>query len=119
MGLDWPTMGFSLTEQVKAYVFQLYQHDVKHLTFRTAVQSYAWMWSVVDEERVCNQAMKLMTPIYIALHAHGFGSIDARCQAIWALYTQGLRTAALGKGSASDCLAVITSSLEFILESKK
>jgi hypothetical protein len=118
-GLDLSTMGSSLTEQVKAYVFQLYQHDVKHLAFRTAIQPYAWMWSVVDEERLTNQAMKLMTPIYIALHAHGFGSIDARCQAIWALYLRGLRTAAVSKGSASDCLASITSSLEFILESKK
>jgi hypothetical protein len=118
-GLDLTTMGSSLTEQVKAYVFQMYQHDLKHLAFRVAIQSYAWMWSVVDEERLTNQAMKLMTPIYIALNAHGFGCIDARCHAIWALYIRGLRTAALGKGSASDCLAAITDSLEFITESKK
>ena len=119
MGLDLSTMGSSLTEQVKAYLFQMYQHDLKHLAFRTAIQSHAWMWSVVDEQRLTNQAMKLLTPIYIALHAHGFEHIDARCHAIWALYTRGLRTAALGKGSASDCLAVITPSLEFITESKK
>ncbi|MBV5322831.1 MAG: hypothetical protein JZU60_03240 [Ilumatobacteraceae bacterium] len=119
MGLDLSTMGSSLTEQVKAYLFQMYQHDLTHLAFRTAIQSHAWMWSVVDEQRLTNQAMKLMTPIYIALHAHGFEHIDARCHAIWALYTRGLRTAALGKGSASDCLAVITPSLEFITESKK
>jgi hypothetical protein len=119
MGLDLSTMGSSLTEQVKAYLFQMYQHDLKHLAFRTAIQSYAWMWSVVDEERLTNQAMKLMTPIYIALNAHGFVRIDARCHAIWALYIRGLRTAALGKGSASDCLAAITDSLEFITESKK
>jgi hypothetical protein len=119
ISLDLSTMGDSLTEQVKAYVFQMYQHDVKHLAFRTAIQPYAWMWSVVDEERVTNQAMKLMTPIYIALHSHGLTHIDARCHAIWALYMRGLRTAALGKGSASDCVAAITSSLEFILESKK
>jgi hypothetical protein len=109
-GLDLSTMGSSLTEQVKAYVFQMYQHDLKHLAFRVAIQSYAWMWSVVDEERLT---------IYIALNAHGFGCIDARCHAIWALYIRGLRTAALGKGSASDCLAAITDSLEFITESKK
>jgi hypothetical protein len=119
VGLDLSTMGSSLTEQVKAYVFQLYQNDLKHLAFRTAIQSYAWMWSVVDEARVSNQAMKLMTPIYIAFQAQDFDHIDARCHAIWALYIQGLRTAALGKGSASDCLAAITPSLEFITESKK
>jgi hypothetical protein len=117
-GLDLSTMASSLTEQVKAYLFQMYQHDLKHLAFRTAIQSYAWMWSVVDEARVTNQAMKLMTPIFRALHAHGFHHIDARCHAIWALYVRGFRTAALGKGSASDCLAAITPSLEFITESK-
>lgn len=119
MGLDVSTMGSSLTEQVKAYLFQMYQHDLKHLTFRTAIQSYAWTWSVVDEARVTNQSMKLMMPIYQALHAQGFHHIDARCHAIWALYIRGLRTAALSKGSASDCLAAITPSLEFITESKK
>lgn len=119
MSLDLTTMGSSLNEQVKAYVFQLYQHDLKHLAFRTAIQSYAWMWSVVDEARVTNQAMKLMTPIFNALQAQGFDHIDARCHAIWALYIRGLRTAALDKGSASDCLAAITPALEFITESKK
>ena len=118
MGLDLATMGSSLTEQVKAYLFQMYQYDLKQLVFRTAVQSYAWTWSVVDETRVNNQAMKLMTPIYIAMHAHGFENIDARCQALWALYIRGLRTAALGKGSAGDCLAAISPSLEFITERK-
>ncbi len=118
MGLDLATMGSSLTEQVKAYLFQMYQYDLKQLVFRTAVQSYAWTWSVVDETRVNNQAMKLMTPIYIAMHAHGFENIDARCQALWSLYIRGLRTAALGKGSADDCLAAITPSLEFITERK-
>jgi hypothetical protein len=117
--LDLATMGASLTEQVKAYLFQMYQHDLKQLAFRAAVQAYAWTWSVVDEERVTNQAMKLMTPIYMALHAHGFTHLDARCQAIWALYVRGLRAAAVSKGSASDCLAAITPSLEFITESKK
>jgi hypothetical protein len=119
MGLDLATMGTSLTEQVKAYVLQMYQHDLKQLAFHTAIQPYAWTWSVVDEARVTNQAMKFMTPVYIALHAHGFAHVDARCQALWALYLQGLRVAALGKGRASDCLAAITPSLEFITESKK
>jgi hypothetical protein len=119
MGLDLATMGASLTEQVKAYVFQMYQHDLKQLAFRTAIQPYAWTWSVVDEARVTNQAMKLLTPVYIALHAHGLTHVDARCQTLWALYLRGLRVAALGKGRASDCLAAITPSLEFITESKK
>jgi hypothetical protein len=118
IGLDLSTLGASLTEQVKAYVLKMYQHDVQQLAFRTAVQPYAWTWSVVDESRVTNQAMKLMSPVYIALHAHDFDNIDARCQALWALYVRGLRCAALGKGSASDCLATITTSIEFITESK-
>jgi hypothetical protein len=50
----------------------MYQYDLEHMAFKTAAQSYAWHWSVVDEERYTNQVMKLMTPIYIALHAHGF-----------------------------------------------
>ena len=120
MGLDLATMGASLTEQVKAYVFQMYQHDLKQLAFRTAIQPYAWTWSVVvDEARVTNQAMKLLTPVYIALHAYGLAHVDARCHDLWALYLQGLRVSALGKGRASDCLAAITPSLEFITESKK
>jgi hypothetical protein len=118
IGLDLSTLGTSLTEQVKAYLLKMYQHDVRQLVFRTAVQPYAWTWSVVDESRVTNQAMKLMSPVYIALHAHGFENIDARCQSLWALYVRGLRCAALGKGTASDCLATITTSIEFITESK-
>lgn len=118
IGLDLATLGASLTEQVKAYLLKMYQHDVQQLGFHTAVQPYAWTWSVVDESRVTNQAMKLMSPVYIALHAHGFENIDARCQSLWALYVRGLRCAALGKGTASDCLATITTSIEFITESK-
>jgi hypothetical protein len=74
---------------------------------------------VVDEERHTNQVMKLMTPIYIALHTHGFHRIDARCQAIWALYMRGLRTAALSKGNAQACWDSVREALEFITESKK
>ena len=118
IGLDLATLGASLTEQVKAYLLKMYQHDVQQLGFHTAVQPYAWTWSVVDESRATNQAMKLMSPVYIALHAHGFENIDARCQSLWALYVRGLRCAALGKGTASDCLATITTSIEFITESK-
>jgi hypothetical protein len=57
VSLDPSTMGSSLNEQVKAYMFQLDQHDVKHLVFHTAIQSYDWMWSVVDEARATNQAI--------------------------------------------------------------
>lgn len=119
MTQDLATLGATLIEQVEAYLLQMYHHDLRQLPFKTAIQSYAWSWSVVDEERFINQTMKLMTPIYLALHAHGFDHIDARCQTIWALYTRGLRTAALGKGSASDCLAAIRTSLNLMIESKK
>jgi hypothetical protein len=119
VGQDITALGQTAAEQVEAYVLQMYQYDLEHMAFKTAIQSYAWNWSVVDEERYTNQIMKLMTPIYIALHTHGFDRVDARCQAIWTLYTQGLRTAALGKGDAHDCLACVREALEFITESKK
>lgn len=116
---DISTLGHSLSEQIHAYLLQMYAYDLEHFGFKTAVQSYAWHWSVVDEERHTNQVMKLMTPIYIALQTHGLHRIDARCQAIWALYMRGLRTAALRKGDAQACLASVRDALEFILESKK
>jgi hypothetical protein len=116
---DIATLGSTVNEQIHAYLLQMYQYDLDHMAFKTAVQSYAWNWSVVDEERYTNQVMKLMTPIYIALHTHGFHRIDARCQAIWALYMRGLRTAALSKGDAQACLASVFEALEFITESKK
>ena len=116
---DITALGDSAGQQIEAYLLQMYQYDLKHLSFKTAVQAYAWHWSVVDEARYTNQIMKLMTPIYIALHTHGFTQIDARCQAIWALYMRGLRTAALSKGDAHDCLASVRDALELITESKK
>ena len=116
---DIATLGNTVNEQIHAYLLQMYQYDLEHMAFKRAVQSYAWNWSVVDEVRHTNQVMKLMTPIYIALHAHGFHRIDARCQAIWALYTRGLRTTALSKADAQACLASVREALEFITESKK
>lgn len=116
---DITNLGATLHQQVEAYLLQMYHYDLRQLPFKTAIQSYAWTWSVVDEERFTNQAMKLMTPIYIALHAHGFDHVDARCQAIWALYNRGLRVAAMGKGSANDCLASVRTSLKLLTESKK
>jgi hypothetical protein len=116
---DMATLGNTVNEQIHAYLLQMYQYDLEHMAFKTAIQSYAWNWSVVDEERHTNQVMKLMTPIYIALHTHGFHRIDARCQAIWALYMRGLRTAALSKGNAQACWASVREALEFITESKK
>jgi hypothetical protein len=119
VGQDITALCQTAAEQVEAYVLQMYQYDLEHMAFKTAAQSYAWHWSVVDEERYTNQVMKLMTPIYIALHTHGFDQVDARCQTIWTLYTQGLRTAALSKGDAHDCLASVREALEFITESNK
>ena len=116
---DITTLGSTAHEQIQAYLLQMYQYDLEHMAFKTAVQSYVWNWSVVDEERHTNQVMKLMTPIYTALHTHGFHRIDARCQAIWALYMQGLRTAVLRKGDAQACLASVREALKFITESKK
>lgn len=116
---DITTLGSTAIEQIEAYLLQMYRYDLSQLPFKTATQSYVWSWSVVDEERYTNQVMKLMTPIYIALQVHGFHHIDARCQAIWALYMRGLRTAALGKGDPQDCLASVRVALQLITESKK
>lgn len=116
---DITNLGASAAEQVQAYLLQMYQYDTKRLTFKTGAQSYAWSWSVVDEERYTNQIMKLMSPIYRALYVDGFSHIDARCQAIWALYMRGLRAAAVRKGSPEDCLATVRHALQLILESKK
>lgn len=116
---DITTLGGSVFEQISAYLLQMYRYDVKRLAFRTGAQSSVWAWSVVDEERFTNQIMKLMGPIYMALHMHGFSKIDARCQAIWALYMRGLRTAAVSKGLAEDCLANVHEALHIITESKK
>jgi hypothetical protein len=63
--------------------------------------------------------MKLMAPIHMALQVCGFHHIDARCQAIWALYMRGLCTAALGKGEPQNCLASVRVALQLITESKK
>lgn len=119
VGQDITALGDSLTQQVHAYLLQMYQHDVRYVAFRTVAQAHAWAWSVVDESRYTNQIMKLMSPIYIALHAHGFSHIDARCQAIWALYLRGLRVAAVRKGSPEDCLDCIRQAVDIITESKK
>jgi hypothetical protein len=119
VGQDLTALGQTAAEQVEAYVLQMYQYDLEHMPFKIAAQSYAWNWSVVDEARYTNQVMKLLTPIYIALHKHGFDQVDSRCQTIWTLYTQGLRTAALAKGNALDCLASVREALKFITESKK
>ena len=116
---DVCALGDTAAAQIEAYLLQMYQYDLRQLPFKTAAQAYAWNWSVVDEARYTNQVMKLMTPIYIALHTHGFNQIDARCQAIWALYMRGLRTAALSKGDANDCLESVRDALEFITEGKK
>jgi hypothetical protein len=113
------TLTGNVSDQVTSYLLQMYDYDLKHLTFKTAIQSYAWSWSVVDEERHTNQVMKLMTPIYMVLHSQGFSHVDAHCQAIWALYMRGLRTAALCKGDAQDCLASVRSALALIMERKK
>lgn len=119
MSLKFSELGKTLQLQINAYLLQMYHYDLAQLAFRIAVQSYAWTWSVVDEARVTNQAMKLMTPIYIAMHNAGFERVDARCQAIWALYVRGLRHAALSKGGAQNCLNSIQDALELIMESKK
>jgi len=119
VGQDITALSDSLVEQIEAYLLQMYRYDTKYLAFRTGAQSYVWGWSVVDEERASNQIMKLMVPIYMALHTHGFSHIDARCQAIWALYMRGLRAAAVRKGAAEDCLATVRDALHIITESKK
>jgi hypothetical protein len=116
---DITTLGSTAIAQIEAYLLQMYHYDLPQLLFKTATQSYVWSWSVVDEERYTNQVMKLMTPIHMALQVHGFHHIDARCQAIWALYMRGLRTAALGKGDPQDCLASVRVALQLITESKK
>ena len=118
-GQDITVLGATVTEQVQAYLLQMYQYDMQQLAFKTAIQSYVWTWSVVDEARFTNQLMKLMTPVHKALLAEGFHHIDARCQAIWALYMRGLRTAAMSRGHAKDCVASIRTALQFITESKK
>lgn len=115
---DITTLGVTVTEQVQAYLLQMYHYDLQRLAFKAAIQSYAWSWSVVDEARLTNQAMKLMSPVYIALHAQGFDHVDARCQTIWTLYMRGLRAAALCKGSANDCLSSVRTALELITERK-
>ena len=116
---DLASLGSSVEEQIQAYLLQMYHYDAKRLVFKTAAQSYVWSWSVVDEGRYTNQIMKLMSPIYMALHAHGFSQIDARCQAIWALYMRGLRAAAVSKGTPDDCLNTVRQALQLITESKK
>ena len=108
-------LGGTLPEQVKAYLLALYQHDIRHIDFRSISQGYAWQWSLMDEDRVINQAMKLMTPVYLALFDANFTQLDARCQAIWALYQQGLRVAAVQKGRAEDCLQAISPALDLLI----
>ena len=109
-------LGSTLVEQVKNYLLVLYQHDVAQIDFRCASQAYAWQWSLMDEERILNQAMKLMTPVYLALFDANFTQLDARCQAIWALYQQGLRVAAVQKGSPEDCVQAISPALNLLIE---
>ena len=115
VGTQLAELAGTLTEQIKIYLLALYQHDVPQIDFRSASQGYAWQWSLMDEERVINQAMKLMTPVYLALFDANFTQLDARCQAIWALYQQGLRVAAVQKGRAEDCLQAISSALDLLI----
>jgi hypothetical protein len=117
VGTQLMALGGTLTEQIKTYLLALYQHEVSQIDFRSASQGYAWQWSLMDEERVINQAMKLMTPVYLALFDANFTRLDARCQAIWALYQQGLRVAAVQKGRAEDCVQAISSALDLLMES--
>lgn len=114
--LNFEALGDTLSERVQAYLLHLYEHELPQQPFRVLVQQYVWNWSVVDEDRVTNQAMKLMSPIYLAMHQQGFDQLDARCQAIWALYQRGLRVSAIGKRQASDCLASIRQALLLMTE---
>lgn len=115
VGTQLGQLGETLPDQIKTYLLTLYQHDVPQIDFRCASQGYAWQWSLMDEERIINQAMKLMTPVYLALFDANFTQLDARCQAIWALYQQGLRVAAVQKGRAEDCLQAISSALDLLI----
>lgn len=116
VGTQLSALGATLPEQIKTYLLALYQHDVPQIDFRCTSQGYAWQWSLMDEERIINQAMKLMTPVYLALFDANFTQLDARCQAIWALYQQGLRVAAVQKGTAEDCLQAISPALDLLME---
>lgn len=67
VGTRLPELGATLSEQIKNYLLALYRHDVSQIEFRCASQGYAWQWSLMDEARITNQAMKLMTPVYLTL----------------------------------------------------
>lgn len=114
MNLHLMAMGFETLARVKAYLLMLYKFDIEHIKLRGAIMQYAWSWNVSNEERINNQYMKLMAPIYLEFLESKMDDIDGRCHAIWSLYQRGLRLAALRKASAEECLHDITPALAAI-----
>jgi hypothetical protein len=118
MNLHLLAMGFETLARVKAYLLMLYKFDIEHIKLRGAIMQYAWSWSFANEERINNQYMKLMAPVYLEFMDSNMNNIDGRCHAVWALYQRGLRLAALRKASAEDCLNDITPALVMICDSR-
>jgi hypothetical protein len=114
MNLHLLAMGFETLSRVKAYLLLLYKFDIEHIKLRGAIKQYEWSWNFANEERINNQYMKLMAPIYLEFVDSNMNDIDSRCHAIWTLYQRGLRLAALRKASAEDCLSEITPALAMI-----
>lgn len=118
MNLNIHTLGKNSSERISNYLLKLFQHDLAQLKFRIEVQRYSWLWSVVSEDRLNNQAMKLMAPIYLEYSGENLDRIDARCTAVWALYKRTLRQAAIYQYDANDCINECYQSICLLSEGK-
>ena len=116
MRLHLLAMGFGTLARLKAYLLQLYKFDLEHIKLRGAIMQYAWSWNFANEERINNQYMKLMAPVYLECLDEKLSDPDGRCHIVWALYQRGLRLAALRNAKAEECLAEITPALAVVCQ---
>lgn len=96
--------GFTVLARIEKYLLSLYQFDIEHIKLRGAIHQYSWSLSRTQEEQINCQAMQLMFPIHLEFKENQIKNPDARCQAIWSLYTQSLRLNAIYGASAQECL---------------
>jgi hypothetical protein len=116
MNLHLMALGFETLPRIKAYLLMLYKFDTEHIKLRGAIMQYAWSWKLENDERLSNQHMKLMAPVYLEFIENNMQNADGRCHSIWALYQRGLRLAALRKASAEECLNEISDALAVVCE---
>ena len=110
-------LGFTSIERIGKYLLLLLDFDIENIKLRGAIHQYSWSFSAEQERLINSQSLKLMAPLHLEFIENQFSTPDARCQAIWSLYTHALRLSAIRGASAQDCLKEIWDSVQLICNS--